>query len=280
MPRHPRSPASHGSPAAERQNGDVSSYFRRLSETAFEPTEHVGGAWNPDEQHIAPVLGLLAHLVEVDHAARRPEAPLVLARASYDILGVLPMERFEVATRVVRPGRTIELVEATLSHDGRPAVTLRGWMLQRIDTSAIAGDPLPTMPDIVSLPTWAPADLWPGGAIRSIDVHREYVGPGRSRCWIRPRHPLLEAEPVSSRARVLGMLDFANGIATRVAPEEALYPNVDLSASLFREPAGEWFGLDTSVSFGADGIGLTESVVSDLAGPLGTSSQTLTVRPR
>lgn len=63
-------------------------------------------------------------------------------------------------------------------------------------------------------------------------------------------------------------------------PEEALYPNIDLTARIFREPVGEWFGLDTSVSFGVDGIGLTESVLSDTAGPVGTSSQTLVVRPR
>src|SRR5690606_39363420 len=99
-------------------------------------------------------------------------------------------------------------------------------------------------------------------------------------CLIRPRHPLLQGEAVSSRAGMMGMLDFANCIATRVAPEEALYPSVDPTASIFREPAGDWFGLDTSVSFGADGTGLTESVVSDASGPLGTSSQTLTVRPR
>jgi hypothetical protein len=258
----------------------VSSYFLRLSETSFEPTEHVGGAWNPDEQHIAPVLGLLAHVVERDHAVRRPDATLALTRASYDILGVIPMEAFEISTRVIRPGRTIELVDATLSHGGRAAVTLRAWMLQQSDTAALEGNPLPDMPARESLTDWSPADVWPGGAIRSIDARREAVGTGRSRAWIRPRHPLLADEPVSSRARMLGMVDFANGIAARVAPDEALYPNVDLTASLFREPAGDWFGLDTSVSFGADGTGLTESVLSDDSGPLGTSSQTLTVRPR
>lgn len=257
------------------------SYFHRLSDTAFEPTEHVGGAWNPDEQHIAPVLGLLAHVVETEHAARRPGAELALSRASYDILGVIPMEVFEVsAPRVIRPGRTIELVEVTLSHGGRPAVTLRAWMLQRSDTMPISGIPLPVMPDRGVLPRWSPADVWPGGAIRSIDARREAVGVGRSRCWIRPLHPLLDGEQVSQRARMLGMADFANGIAARVPPQRALYPNVDLTASMFREPVGDWFGLDTSVSFGADGVGLTESVLSDEGGPLGTSSQTLTVRPR
>ncbi|MDT0156552.1 thioesterase family protein [Microbacterium sp. ARD32] len=259
----------------------VSSYFRRLSEIAFEPTEHVGGAWNPDEQHIAPVLGLLAHVVETEHAARRPETRLVLARASYDILGVIPMERFEVSpARLVRPGRTIELVEVTLTHGGRAAVTLRAWMLQPNDTSVISGIPLPHMPERQHLPEWSPADVWPGGAIRSIDARRESEEPGRARAWIRPRHPLLAGEEISARARMLGMVDFANGIATRVAPERALYPNVDLTASIFREPEGEWFGLDTSVSFGSDGVGLTESVLSDDGGPVGTSSQTLTVRPR
>ncbi|GAA3929102.1 thioesterase family protein [Microbacterium soli] len=259
----------------------VSSYFQRLSETVFEPTEHVGGAWNPGEQHIAPVLGLLAHLVETEHRERRAESPLILTRVGYDILGVIPMDAFEItAPRVLRPGRTIELVEATLRHGGRAAVTLRAWMLQPGDTSAIAGSPLPRMPERESLPRWRPDDVWPGGAIRSIDARREAVAAGRSRAWIRPRHPLLEGETISPRARMLGMIDFANGIATRVPPERALYPNVDLTATVFREPAGEWFGLDTSVSFGADGTGLTESVLSDEAGPLGTSSQTLTVRSR
>ena len=258
----------------------MSSYFLRLSETTFEPTDHVGGAWNENEQHVAPVLGLLAHLIEAEHAERRPAHRLVLARASYDILGVIPMAPFEVTSRMVRAGRTIELVEATLAQNGRAALTLRAWMMQTGDTAEIAGDPLPQLPARETLEPWSPADLWQGGAIKSIDARHEKLGLGRARCWIRPQYPLLDAEPTSTRARLLGIADFANGIATRAEPEDVLFPNLDLTASLFREPVGEWFGLDTMVSFGADGIGLTESVLSDVQGPLGTSSQTLTVRPR
>ncbi len=33
------------------------SYFERLGPTSFRATEHVGGAWNEAEQHIAPALG-------------------------------------------------------------------------------------------------------------------------------------------------------------------------------------------------------------------------------
>lgn len=259
----------------------MSSYFHRLSESTFEPTEHVSGAWNPDEQHISPVLGLLAHLVEVDHAARRPGvAPLVLARASYDIFGVIPMAAFDVSLHVVRPGRTIELVEAVLTHGGRTAVELRAWMLQDLDTADLEGSPLPAMPAPETMTPWDFGHVWPGGAVRSIDTRRQEIAPGRALCWVRPKVPLLDGEPVSARSRLLGASDFANGIATRVAPEEALFPNVDLSAALFREPVGEWIGLDTSVSFVSRGIGVTETVLNDAAGPVGTSSQTLTVRPR
>jgi hypothetical protein len=40
-----------------------------------------------------------------------------------------------------RPGRTIELVEATVLMADRPAVWARGWRLAALDTSAVAGGP-------------------------------------------------------------------------------------------------------------------------------------------
>src|SRR5919199_2164690 len=101
----------------------VSGYFERVDAGAFRATEHVGGAWRQDEQHIAPALGLLVHAVECDRDVRRDDG-LVLGRLSFDILGTLPIDVVEVGVRVLRPGRTIELVEATLAHGGRTAVLL------------------------------------------------------------------------------------------------------------------------------------------------------------
>jgi hypothetical protein len=74
-------------------------------------------------------------------------------------------------------------------------------------------------------------------------------------------------------------LDVANGMTVRAAPGEVAFPNVDLTAHLFAQPADGWLGLDTTVTFGADGVGLTTSIVHDERGPIGTSSQCLTVRP-
>jgi hypothetical protein len=91
---------------------------------------------------------------------------------------------------------------------------------------------------------------------------------------------LLDGEEVSRCAAVVGLLDVANGMAVRAAPERILFPNVDLTAHFFEQPGSGWLGFDTRVTFGTSGVGLTSTVIHDERGPVGTSSQCLTVRPR
>src|SRR5690554_4008806 len=127
-----------------------------------------------------------------------------------------------------------------------------------------------------------PLDLaeWPGGYIRSI---RPQVAPGhapgRGRVWLRTEHPLVDV-PFSDTARLIGLVDTSNGIATRVkpGPDSYLFPNVDLQVHLYREPAGEWLGLQNSVSFGPDGVGPTSTVLHGPDGPFGRAEQILTIR--
>jgi len=252
-------------------------YFVRTGATTFVPTEHVGGAWNVEEQHIAPAFGLMAHLVEADRDARRDDE-LVLARLSYDILGVLPMDECEVTVRVVRPGRTIELVEASLSHAGRVGVVLRAWLMTPGDTTAVAAGDLPAMPAPDEVPEWDPTAVWPGGFIAAARLRRAQERPGRARFWARTDVPLLD-EPTSTTARAVGLFDIANGMTVRADPRDVLFPNLDLTAHLFRQPVEGWVGFDTTVTFGPTGQGLTSSVLHDEAGPIGTLAQVLTVRP-
>jgi hypothetical protein len=253
-------------------------YFARTGPTTFLPTAHVRGAWREDEQHVAPALGLLTHLVESDHAHRRPAERLAVSRLSFDILGTMPVA--EVGTEVVvrRHGRTVELVEAAMSHGGRPAVVLRAWLLRRGDTATEQGSPVEPLPSPDDTPAWQADEVWPGGFITSVDVRRQQHEPGRARFWVRPSVPLLD-EPVSSVARWAGVLDIANGMTVREDPRRVAFPNVDLTAHLVRDPVGEWVGFDTSVSFGADGRGLTSSVLHDVEGVVGGLAQSLTVRP-
>lgn len=249
-------------------------YFERIDEHRFDATEHTGGAWDLETQHIAPALGLLTHAIE-KHSADE----LTLARLSFDIFGTVPIEPVEVTTSVLRPGRTIELVEARLSHGGRVIVSARGWRLAASDTVAVAGTTFDPIPGPDELPSWDPSSAWPGGFIASAEVRRDQVEPGRAVFWVRTGQALIEGEEVSSLAATVGLLDIANGMTVRAQPNEVLFPNIDLTAHFFRRPVGGWVGFDTRVSFGPAGVGLTSSVIHDVDGPVGTSNQILTVRP-
>ncbi len=251
-------------------------YFVRLDGTRFRSTLHSQGAWNDAEQHMGAASGLLAHAVEVDH----PRDDLLPVRFSYDILGFIPGGEVEVTTRVVRPGRTIELVEATMSHAGRSCIRLSVWRLVRGGTAGSAGTHREALPPVAGAAAADMTGRWPGGYIASLEARtvREHR-PGRAAMWLRAPHAVVAGEQASTTAQFLAAVDAANGIAVRVGPDELAFPNVDLAVHLVREPVSAWVGLDTHVTFGGTGVGLTESALHDEAGYLGQVAQSLTIRP-
>ena len=112
-----------------------------------------------------------------------------------------------------------------------------------------------------------------------MDFRRGQRQSGHAWAWLRPRIPLVHGEPIGRIPRLLGLVDFANGLTLRLAPTEVAFPNVDLTCHLFAVPEGDWIGFDTTVSIGPTGLGLTDSVLHDERGPVGTVQQILTVRP-
>ncbi len=254
-------------------------YFVPVKADVFRPTEHAGGAWHVDEQHIAPIMGLLTHLVETDRN-ERGRGDLVVSRLSFDILGRLTMEEFTTRVHVLRPGRGVELVEAVATQNGRDAVLLRAWLVLPGETGAVAGDALPRIPPPEDMPEWEPGSIWAGGFIAVAEVRRCEDEPGRGRFWVRTPVDLLDGVSCSRQASTVGLLDIANGMAPRAHPDLVTFPNVDMTAHMFRAPEGEWIGFDTTVGFGTGGVGLTGSVLHDRIGPFGTLAQSLVVRPR
>lgn len=254
------------------------SYFVRTGPDRLLATEHTGGAWSRSDQHVAPTVGLLVHEMQ-RLADAQGYAGWPLSRLTVDMLGVIAVDEVEVRARTLRPGRTIRLDEAVLSQGGRDVAVARGWWLAPYDSTAVAGPGRVVAvrsPD--ALPVWDMAGLWPGGFIDSIEVRRASQALGRGTAWVRTELDLVD-EPVSGLAAWAGLLDVANGIAVRAEPGRWLFPNVDLTLHLHRQPRGPWVGLDTDVSFGDDGTGLTASVVLDESGPVGRLAQSLTVRP-
>jgi hypothetical protein len=253
------------------------SYFRRIGDGVYAPTEHVGGAWDPGDQHMSPLGGLIVHELELSRAGR---PPMTIGRVSFDILGRIASEDTTIRVRTLRPGRTIELVEAVATIGGRDTVSARAWLLADEETEPISGTDWEPLPAPETLPRRAIEEHWGGGYIRSVDIReaRPYR-PGRAAAWITTDVALVAGEEAGPLASFIKLIDTANGIAVRAHPQTLMFPNVDLTVHLFRKPAGRWVGLDTTVSFGPTGQGLTSSILHDVDGPVGTVEQMLTVRP-
>lgn len=256
---------------------DSTAFYIPLGEGRYLPTIHTEGAWSTDEQHMAPVSGLLTDAIE--NCSGRTD--LVTSRISFDILGMIHRREFQVSASVIRPGRTIELVQAEMSADGRTLVRATAWRLATADTEDIAGNELPSMPGPDQATRWDGTSTWDGGFIAGLEFRvLPDRRPGRGQVWIRTAHSLIEGRRAGDLAAYVGLIDSANGIAVRQDPSQLLFPNTDLTIHFVRQPTGPWLGLDTSVSFGPAGVGLTSSVLHDEQGPVGIAAQSLTIRRR
>jgi Thioesterase-like superfamily len=256
---------------------DSDHYYLALGDGVYQPTVHAQGAWSEHEQHMAPVSGLLTHALE----RHEPRDELQLARITFDILGMIPAQRSTVRTRTLRPGRTVELVEATLAVAGRDVVRATAWRLSRQDTAAVAGVEETPLPPPEDSEPWDGMDIWAGGYIASVDF-RVVAGrrEGRGRAWLRTPYRLVDGEESTELARFVGLVDTANGIGARQSPEAWMFPNTDLTIHLHRAPRLPWVGMDGRVSWGPTGLGVTATVLHDADGPVGHAQQILTVRPQ
>lgn len=258
----------------------IGSYYEPAGEGRYKPTTHAGGAWDPEEQHFSPLGGLIVHAIDRFVAAGPGDRGLVLSRVSFDILGRLALDECEIRVQTVRPGRTIELVEAVVLIRDRAVVRARAWLLSTGDTTAVTGGEDGGLTPPEDLASWTLTDVWPGGYIASVDVRPVTPPqPGRATAWIGTDLDLVAGQAAGPLARFVALIDTANGIAVRQDPAEWMFPNVDLTIHLHRQPEGRWTGLDTTVTFGPTGQGVTSTVLHDSLGPVGHAEQMLTVRP-
>lgn len=256
----------------------TASYFIRTGPTTFEPTRHAVGAWSKEDHHFSPVAGLMLHVIEQSREDT-PTQHLQLARMSFDILGRIPLAEVDIRVEVLRPGRTIELVQATLHIRDRSVITARAWYLIPTDTTEAAASEITPLPAPENCPVRDLGGTWSGGFMTQLQAREALTTrPGRGAAWLTSPTQLVQGEKPVEIAEYFARIDTANGVAVRQSPEQWMFPNVDLTVHLFRKPVGTWTGLDTRVDWGTSGIGITSSTLHDVDGPVGRVEQSLTVR--
>ncbi|GAA0388802.1 thioesterase family protein [Microbispora corallina] len=246
-----------------------------LGPGCYRATEHTQGPWDPRQQHMGPVTALIAH--ELDRAPGLPPAKLAV-----EILAPVPVGDLEVRTEIIRDGRRVRCEGATVTAGGREVVRATAWRIREDATPAtgVSPVPAPVPPPGQGDGSWLSRGFGYG---RAVDWRFVKGGPdetGPALVWGRCRVPLVEGEEITPLERLAVFADSGNGVSGALDFETHLFVNVDLTISLFRAPAGEWFCLDASTTIGPSGRGLTRSTLFDEDGEVGAASQTLFVAPR
>lgn len=257
----------------------MESFYRQTGDNRFESLPTTAGPWSPHAQHAGPPAALLARAMERVDGGEGSR----LADVRLDILGPIPVAPLTIDVEVLRGGRSMELLQATASADGRPAAVARAWRIVRApeDFPALAGrrsDDIRAVPD--------PADdLYlhlPGahedGYLRAVEWRMIEGGVGTGGvtvAWGRQLLPLLADEEPTPWQRALVLADSGGGITLTVDPRRHTYINCDLHVVLDRDPAGEWIRMSSQALASPGHGGTVHTTLSDERGDLGTGLQTM-----
>jgi hypothetical protein len=250
----------------------------------FVPTELARGPWDVNAQHGGGAAAILGRAIE----RFEPEGGLAVARITVELLRPVPMTPLTIATRMRRPGKRVQLVEASLRADGVEVVQATALRVQPVVTEVES--PL----DPPDRPPPDPASL--GALDRLIAQERPknfsdafelrlaagtpFGTPGPATMWFRLRVPVVAGEEPSPLMRVLVVSDFGNGISGVLDYERFVFINPDLTVYLRRPPVGEWVALDAATWLQPGGAAFAEGALYDEQGRVGRAVQALYVAAR
>ncbi len=254
------------------------SIFERDGE-AFVPTDAALSPWSDELLHGGPPAMLMARSIESFEA----EQPMSVVRLTVELLRPVGRSPLTVRTRMVRPGRKVQLVEASLWAGEQEVARTTALRIRRAAVDVpVADEPPPrTPPD--SLHAWTGS--WRTGGVYhllGVEVRSERMAPTEAPgwAWFRLRLPLVPGEAVTPLQRICAAADFPNGISFVVDPRQTTFVNPDLTVYVQRLPVGEWVLVDAETRLEPNGVGVAEGVLYDSRGRIGRSLQSLLVEHR
>lgn len=255
------------------------SFFVPLGDDRWQATVHTTGPWDARSQHGGPPSALLGRAMQ--RAEPRPE--MVITRFTCEILRPIPVGELTVAARIARGGRSVEMLEASMSADGREVARASAWRVMRTPAEAVPSRlPAPAGPPEGGAPLQPPPG-WVDGYLSAIDwrtVSGGFLLPGPTTIWGRMRYPLVPDEEPGPLERVVTVADSGNGVSSELDISHWHFINPELTVHLHREAEGEWICLDAQTAITPGGAGLATSVLSDRHGPVGVGAQSLLIAPR
>jgi len=249
--------------------------FERRGDHFF-ATGYARGPWDPNAQHGGAPAALLGGELE----RHEPQPDLRIVRITYELLRPVPLGELHVHTETIRPGRRVQLLEATLSApDGTALVKARAVRVARAPLGAgTQAEETPAAPETIpaSPAPWGTEAL-PGGAVEIRFASGALTEQGPATAWFRLKMPVIAGEQPTPLQRLLVAADFPNGISSELSWDEWLFINPDLTVYIEREPRSEWIALRAHTRIIEGETALAQAVLFDTEGRIGRSLQSLYV---
>jgi hypothetical protein len=247
----------------------------------YRATELALGPWYPGALHGGAPAALLASAL----AAGVPDSALRVARVTYEFVRPVPLGELSIELSVVRPGRRVTLLDASLRDgEGTEVTRARALLMLASELGEPDGAGLPFPGPEAATPNDWPSPsgtrMFATDAMEIRFVAGRFREPGAATAWFRLRQPLLAGEPVTPLMRLAAAGDFGNGIASVLSWDEHVFINPDLTLYVEREPVGEWVALQSEMRVSPGAVAVAESVLWDETGRIGRAVQALLVGRR
>ncbi len=238
------------------------------------------GPWGPENQHGGPPAALVARAFE--QLGR--DQNRVVGRLTMELLGPVPVGPLTVHAEVVRPGRSVEMCEATIVDEqrDRPCVRATAWLFPASEAGPVQEQTPPAHSPDDGEPHDRPAS-WSGGYLDAVDwrwIEGAVEKPGPGVVWMRPLVDLVRGERMTPLQRLMACVDSASGVSAALDPGEWGFLNTELTVHVLRPPVGDWVCLDAETTLGSGSVGMAVSSVYDAHGLVARSAQALLIAKR
>lgn len=240
-------------------------------------TDLTQGPWDPNAQYGGTPAALLTWVVE-----RVPTlVPMRFARITVDLHRPVPLGRLHVGAEVVREGKRLQIVVATVS-DPKGVEVARATALRFRLAEGPDAPTDPHLPPIATPPWGEPREAVPRDGRNGFAAAMEsrYGGAGirdQATSWYRATRPVVAGEEPSPTVRLAWASDFTANSGNYLDLSRWSAINSDLTINLARAPVGEWTGVATRAWYATDGIGHARADLFDEQGFVGTCTASLLV---
>lgn len=241
----------------------------------FVATELARGPWDPNAQHGGPAAALLARAIE----RHEVDSAMHVARMTVELLRPVQLGAVSVRARTIRPGKKVQLVEASIVADEIEVARATGLRIREKELPLGASAPDDRVPGPGQARQFEFERVGPLNFGAAMEIAPLAGGPGQvgpATVWFRLRVPMVAGETTSPLMRAAAAADFGNGVSSVVDWNTGwVFINPDLTMYLSRYPEGEWVAIDAVTHPSDRGIGYAEVALYDEAGRIGRSVQSL-----